>query len=259
MSPLALWSLKPCSTRFRASSRLRGFSSMILQGLLRGGPTDLKVARAMIDLIGTERHRRSGRLKNEDPDFAYDQWLFIDEPFINDMCLLALVALRHQVERELIMLAARASAGPAITRQQYQENVLKLREKARTGKGWKDVVATLNLASFPEWGTALETLRLLANCLKHEPTQEPDQKLLKHLRLPLKPPGQLNVVCYAPLSESSCFREGLAASVKLPADADYCAIADAFVEAANQLLENVRRKTTLARITGAVSLVEFSA
>jgi hypothetical protein len=103
----------------------------------------------------------------------------------------------------------------------------------------------------------METLRLLSNCLKHSPWQEPDDELLRHLRLPavnqLKPP----IVRYMPLPESSCFREGLATSVNLPKDANYCAIAEKFVHLANQFLEDVRQHTRLTRLSGPVSLVEF--
>ena len=46
-------------------------------------------------------------LANEDPDYAYDQWLFTDEPFVNELCLVLLVVIRHQLERELLGLLAR--------------------------------------------------------------------------------------------------------------------------------------------------------
>ncbi|MGH9733809.1 MAG: hypothetical protein ACRD8A_04375 [Candidatus Acidiferrales bacterium] len=173
---------------------------------------DLQIARGILDLVRTEGQRRLA-LKGEPADSAYDQWLFEDEPFLNDVCLLLLVAVRHHVERELALLAACAVArvGPSISRHQYLRNVLSTRRKG----GWKDVEIALNLQSFPEWGSAMETLRLLANCVKHEPTQEPDEELLRHLKLPLKPPGKFNV-SYAPIPESSCFKEGLAVSLKRP-------------------------------------------
>ncbi len=232
----------------------------IVSSLYNTCDMDFEIAREMIGVIRTERERRSDRLRNEDEDFAYDQWLFTDEPFINEMCLLVLVALRHQVERELVFLASRACAkvGPTVTRKQYQQNVVSLRDEIRNKNGWKNLMETLNLESFAEWGTAMKTLQLLANCLKHEPTQKPDKKLLDHLSLPSKPVGPL-IVSYMPLPESGCFREGLAVSVNLAKDADYCTIAETFVDLANQFLESVRQKTSLAQITGAASFLEFSA
>ena len=169
------------------------------------------------------------------------------------MCLLVLVALHHQVERELVFLAARANAGPTITSKQYQRNVKDQREKLRSPQGKRELIVTLTLKSFPEWDKSMETLRLLANCFKHDPRQQPDEALLKHLNLPnvdrLK---QLKPLMdgYLPLPESSSFKEGLSASVNLPKDADYCAIANRFADLAGQFLEDVRQSTSLARITG---------
>jgi hypothetical protein len=213
---------------------------------------DSKIAKEVIGVIRTESQRRSDQLKDEDPNAAYDQWLFTDEPFINEMCLMVLVALHHQVERELVFLAARANAGPTITSQQYQRNVKDQRQKLKS-EGKRELIATLTLASFAEWDKSMETLRLLANCLKHEPHQHPDETLLKRLNLPnvdqlkqLKP----LIDGYLPLPESSSFREGLAAYVNLPKDADYCTIAEKFADLANKFLEDVRQNTSLARITG---------
>ena len=43
-----------------------------------------------------------------------------------------------------------------------------------------------------------------------------------------------------------------------PADTDYCAIADAFVDATNQFLVKVRGQASLAQLSGTVSLSEFA-
>lgn len=223
---------------------------------------DSRIAKEVISLIRVESERRSHRL-SEDPDVAYHQWRFTDEPFINEMCLMVLVAVRHQVERELVCLAARAGKGQTITRREYQQSLEEQRKRLRDQNkkqqtsGWNSLIATLKLDSLAEWSTSMETLRLLANSLKHEPTQQPDKKLLEHLKLPLKPEGRLTVG-YAPLAESRCFREGLAASIGLPIHADYCAIADSFVDLASQFLGNVQRKNKdAARVTGPISIVEF--
>ena len=218
------------------------------------------IMKEMIDVIRVERKQRSDRLDDEDPNIAYDQrWMF-DEPFINEMCLMVLVALRHQVERRLAFLAARVDVRPTITRKQYQQNVKDQRKHFKTrGKkqnGGKNVIATLNLNSFPAWNTSMKTLQLLSNCLKHEPTQAPDENLLDHLNLPLKPKGR-HIIGYSSLPESRCFREGLAISIDLPKDADYGMIADTFIDLAEQFLKNVQQGTVLARVTGGVSLIEF--
>jgi hypothetical protein len=218
---------------------------------------DRNIAKEVINAIRSERQRRSDRLQDEDAEAAYEQWLFTDEPFINEMCLMVLVALRHQVERELAMIAGRTSAEPTMTIKQYQQNVRSQRERLLKQSGWACLVATLNLKSFPEWGKSMETLRLLANCLKHEPWQEPDEKLLKHLKLPTAAELKRPVVGYMPLPESRCFREGLAASLDLPRDADYCAITEKFVDLVGRFLEDVKRNTRLGQLTGPASMVEF--
>jgi hypothetical protein len=58
------------------------------------------IASQMIKVIRTEKKLRSGRLRQADPIAAWEQWLFTDLPFINEMCLILLVAIRHRVERE---------------------------------------------------------------------------------------------------------------------------------------------------------------
>lgn len=217
-----------------------------------------EIAKEVINVIRSEQSRRSHRLKNEDPDVAYDQWLFLDEPFISEMCLMALVALRHQVERELVFLAARTNCGGAIARSDYWHKVGDQRAMLRKKEGWKELESKLNLHNFGEWAGAMKTLRLLANNVKHDPWQLPDEKLLRHLGLPtaqeLKPP----IVGYMPLPESACFREGLASSISLPKDSDYCSIAEEFVELARQFLEKVLQSTRAARvIPGRISMALF--
>ena len=201
--------------------------------------------RQAIDAIRVERDRRSNEPQNEDPDVA-QQWAFEDEVFINDMCLMMLVALRHEVERELLSLAARVGGGHAITRKQHEHNLEIQRMTLKKRDGWKKLIETLKLESFAEW-ESIEALRRLANCLKHEPTREPDKELLQHLRLPLLPPGN-HMVGYLPLPESDCFRKGLAGYLKLSTDTDYCLIADTFADLANQFVESVRRKTNLSPV-----------
>ena len=74
--------------------------------------------------------------------------------------------------------------------------------------------------------------------------------MLDHLNLPtedkLKPP----IVAYLPLPESDCFRKGLARSADLPENADYCAIAEKFLDLATQFLDAVERGSSLAKVRG---------
>lgn len=91
---------------------------------------DINTLNGMIAIIRNEQERRASQLENEDPQYAYDQWLFTDEPFINDLCLMMLVTIRHQVEKELVSLAALAmNNGQEIESMQYWDNIEKLKKR----------------------------------------------------------------------------------------------------------------------------------
>ncbi len=196
----------------------------------------------MIGVIRSESKRRSALLRDEDPDFAYDQWLFTDEPFVNELCLVLVVAIRHQVERELIRLAARVTRdGKDIDGKEYQQNVQKERERLRKADGWKNLSVTLSLTSSPEWESSIETLRLLANSYKHEPWEKPEAALLAHVKADVS----LN---YASLSESHLLRERVAECIGLPNDASYCDIAEEFLARAAKFVEDVQN-TNAAKLS----------
>ena len=200
---------------------------------------DTKVAKATIDVIRRERKRRRSRLPNH-PDAAYAQWLFWDSPFVNELCLLVLVAIHHQVERELIRVAAqKTDDGKPLSRAEYQEHLRIERAKWRSDR--KSVIKRLKLDSFPEWDRDLEALRQLANGYKHTPSRRPDDTLLKLLQLDLKRH-------YAPLPESDSIREGLAVYLKLKKNADYCAIASKLLRRADKFLTAVKRQPGLSKV-----------
>ena len=139
------------------------------------------ILKEMIAVIRAEQQRRASLLTEENSNFAYDQWLFTDEPFVNELCLMLLVTLRHQVERELVSLGARSGGEEAeINGQQYQEKV----EQLRKGKGWdwKEIEDRLEL-KFCEGYEAMEALRFLANSYKHDPSMEPSEELMQLLNL----------------------------------------------------------------------------
>ena len=87
----------------------------------------------------------------------------------------------------------------------------------------------------------MKTLQLLANSFKHNPSGQPDKQLLKHLNLAL-------TVKYASLPESRCFRAGLATSLNLTKDADYCEIADELLHRVDRLFADVRKTAPLRKI-----------
>jgi hypothetical protein len=215
------------------------------------------VVKDLIAVIRTERDRRITTLKDEHPDYAVDRWLFTDEPFLNELGLVLLVAIRHQLERELIRLAARVTDDRhEMSGDEYRQRIEDERERLRT-EGWKSLIAKLRLQAFPEWNTSLKTLQLLANDYKHNPSHGPGEDLLKQLGLnPII--SRSPTVRYAPLPESRHFREALALSLNLDSGADYSAIADEFLSRAERLLEDVEQQLGLSPVKwGPVSLTEF--
>jgi len=213
----------------------------------------------MIDVIRVEQ-RRAERRADMHPDVIYDQWLFTDAPFVNELCLMLLVALRHQVERELVLLSARlADDGNEISVEQYHNNVQKERRLLKERDGWKRVLIRLEVKPCKET-KVLEVLRLLSNSYKHDPFVKPDIKLLKLLSLPSEWPKKKAAMggaapagghlpkspqkkSYAPLPESSSLQEAFAVFVGLGKNADYCDITERFVESVNKFLEGLKSRT----------------
>ena len=198
---------------------------------------EIDILKQMISVIRVEEQRRASLPTDENSNFAYDQWLFTDEPFVNELCLMLLVTLRHQVGRELVWLAARAADdGKEISGQQYYDNISQLQKP----KGWEKIKDRLKLESC-EGYPYIEVLRLLANSYKHDPYMEPDRKLLELLQLETG-------VNYDLLPESNSLREGLSAFLGLGKDSTYCDIAERFVDIANDFLGTVQNRTKLSRV-----------
>ena len=213
---------------------------------------DTRLVKNIVGVIRNEQQRRVSLLEDMHPEVADDQWLFRDLPFVAELCLMLLVAMRHQVERELISFAARAADdGREITPQQYQERVKELRQSGGKGWNWKVIHARVKLKSC-EGERQIEALRLLANSYKHDPSKKPDEDLLRLLNLETD-------VTYAPLPESDGLQEGLALFIGLEKDADYCDITETFMTIVGRFIEDVQKKTQLSRVRwGGASLTDFA-
>ena len=197
-----------------------------------------RILKDVIALIRTEQERRSSLLNAEDQDYAYDYWIFWDEPFLNELCLMFLVTLRHQVEREIVGLAARAvDNGEEISNQQYQERLKQLR---KGDWDWEEIKKRLTFGSCDKWDK-LDALRLLSNSYKHDFSTKPNGELLKKLRL--EPKGN-----YAPLPESDSFRKGLANFIGLGDEAGYCDIAERFVDIVSEFVAEMKSRTVLSKV-----------
>jgi hypothetical protein len=86
-----------------------------------------------------------------------------------------LVTLRHELERELIKIAARIG-DHEISGQKYQANVEEERAQLRKKDGWKRLGRKLKLHELNghDGSKYVEALRVLANSYKHGPAMEPE-------------------------------------------------------------------------------------
>lgn len=204
-----------------------------------------QIFQEMINVIRMEQDRRSSILKNQDPNIAFDQWLFTDEPFLNELFFMVLVTLRHHIERQMVALSARADeSGKEISVEQYQENVKQLQRTNKKGKtigwDWPKIWKRLNKQTYQKH-RPIEALRLLSNSYKHNPSMEPDEELLSFLSMETG-------VNYASLSESDELRKGLAVLIDLNEDADYFEIVKHFIERASNFLAEIENQTKLSKI-----------
>jgi hypothetical protein len=202
---------------------------------------ELSLAHRMIHLICEEQQRLLDDLPRDDDQQAFDEWSIRHEPFLSDLCLLLMVAVRHEVERTLVQLAARVTeGGQPLSWDDFEHNRTAERDALKRRNGWSRLAAKLRLESFPQWSQEMETLRLLANSYKHSPTGEPDRDLLVHLALDTE-------VLYASLPESDEFRRAIAKSFGLPETADYPTIARSAIAHATAFLEAVENQSIIGR------------
>jgi hypothetical protein len=136
---------------------------------------ELTDARAYLDVIKAEEQRRA-QLLPDHPDAAYDRWFFYDAPFINELCIVFLVALRHHIERRLIFLAAcAADGGRPITKEEFLARVKEL-SNLKASARWDEISGRLTPDRCAHYHV-IEALRHLANAYKHDPSLEPDDRL----------------------------------------------------------------------------------
>jgi len=193
---------------------------------------DAKLMRSIIDVIKAEEKKRSKRRSKLDANLAYDHWLFNDLPFVNELYLMLLVAISHQIEKELLLLAARAGDGATeMTRAHYDREIESLLNK-KNAERWKTIEKRLSLQRSPEY-TKLRLLRLLANSYKHNPFCKPSKKLLEEI----DPETHVN---YAALPNSQAIMRAFCGSLGLENEAGYSRVAEEFVTIFERFLAKVK-------------------
>lgn len=202
---------------------------------------DLRIAAEALRVIKEERERRLKCLEAIDTEPAQDRWIFEDAPFLNELLLAILIGVRHQVERELVMLSARIADDSApISPSDFDQKVQSERQILRNGKkGWNRLKARLNLDRFPDWVDGLEDLRLIVNSVKHGPWSTPEIELLNRLGLDTN-------ASYAPIAESDELRQALLQRLGLPTTYGWHEIATEFLGRADRFVKQVASQSFIA-------------
>jgi len=197
-----------------------------------------KLIKALVKLVKSEEQNRERARKSMPPDAAYNQAIFHDTPLTNELYLLVLLFVWHDIEKEIVLLAALSAVrNPSpITRDDYGKEVRRL-EGLGQDKRRKELEQLLPKIDTRAWDF-LDTLRLLANSFKHDPFDKPKAILLKRLGLP----GNMN---YASLSESGAVRFGLGRVLAIGDDAEFSEIVDAVYKSCDRLLFLLRAATPL--------------
>lgn len=202
---------------------------------------ELSDAEAFIKLVASEYDRRQSLLpENDNSGLAYDQWMFTDLPFLHDLCVLYLIAVRHHIERRLLHFATRATEhGSRIKKSDYESRQKQLLTLPQ-GKRWKEIEKRLTPNRCARY-SSVEALRLLANSYKHDPLLRPDKELLGHLQLDTN-------LSYAPIPESLALQKGLARVVGLADDAHFLKITQKFIDHTEEFLKDVEVKNKLSTV-----------
>lgn len=98
-----------------------------------------------IRVIREEGERTLDEFERQDPESARSRWEWDYLPFQAEVCLAVLVSINHEVERELVQMAARATPdGKEQTWSENRELVKRERRKLHGDEGWARLYATLH-------------------------------------------------------------------------------------------------------------------
>jgi hypothetical protein len=178
-----------------------------------------KLIRSLVEFVKTEERNRATARESMSPEAAYDHAIFYDNPLTNELYLLVLLFMWHDIEKEIVLASARSGVQDSspISRDDFRKEVERLAgltfEKRRI-----EIEKRLPTIDRPSWDL-LDLLRLLANSFKHDPFDKPDHRLLG--RLSLAP--NMN---YATLAESGAVRYGLGRFLGIGDDVSFAEIVE---------------------------------
>jgi len=179
-----------------------------------------ELIRSLVGFVKAEEQARQIARSSMSPDDAYYRATFHDTPLTNELYLLVLLFLWHDIEKEMLLLAARSTAQNTtpISHDEYGKEIRRL-ASLKGEKIEKELRRLLPALDAAAW-KLLDVLRLLANSFKHNPFDKPSSALLTKLGL-----GEnLN---YASLSESGAIRFGLGKFLGINEEATFSEIVDA--------------------------------
>ena len=208
---------------------------------------DKFIFQQMIEAITSEQLRRDCSIQDLSPEEACDQILYIDEPFINELCLIVLVVLRHYIERELLVLAARTVKGKqSISMKEFKHNLKTLCNMNKkgdfTGINWEKVNGKINHEKLDKF-YIIDCLRVVSNCYKHNIRMAPNKELLELLSLDQNPDK------YDSLIDSKAIQSSLARIVDVNKNASYKEIFEKFIEVADAFLKKVAEQAKPCKIS----------
>ncbi len=194
--------------------------------------------RSLVELVKAEEQSRENGRSSMTPDAADYQATFHDTPLTNELYLLVLLFMWHEIEREIVLLAAMSASQDAspMTRDDYRKEVERL-GSLDGKKRKKEIEQLLPKLDNGAWDL-LDVLRLLANSFKHDPFDKPSGDLLKRLGLP----KNMN---YGSLAESGAVRFGLGKFLGIGDDAAFSEIVDAVRKSCDRILLMVQAGTPL--------------
>jgi hypothetical protein len=138
-----------------------------------------KLIRSLVELVKAEEQSREKARSSMTADAAYYQATFHDTPLTNELYLLVLLFMWHEIEKEIVLLAAMSGSQDAspMTRDDYRKEVERLGSlDGKTRK--KEIERLLPKLDNRAWDL-LDVLRLLANSFKHDPFDKPSGVYLK--------------------------------------------------------------------------------
>jgi hypothetical protein len=87
-----------------------------------------KLIRSLVEFVKTEESNRAAARESMSPEAAYDHAIFYDNPLTNELYLLVLLFMWHDIEKEIVLTSARSGVHDSspISRDDFRKEVERL-------------------------------------------------------------------------------------------------------------------------------------